>query len=205
MDIEGRGLGHVSLSPISGAIIDFLGKIYVNDTALIVTCWDLVSAADVQEELKAAAGSWSAGLNATGGAINPEKSHWILANYHLANGQWGYAEQPTAPMEILLPDGSTANIVHGDLMTAEKALGVWSTVSSNDNKHLKESVTGRVGSWISRIRNEHLPARLGWMAYRFKLWPGIQYGLATLAIPLTAAQHVLLQENFHSLLYSSCG
>jgi hypothetical protein len=39
------------------------------------------------------------------------------------------------------------------------------------------------------------------MAYRFKLWPGIQYGLATLAIPLTAAQRVLLRENFHSLLF----
>jgi hypothetical protein len=49
--------------------------------------------------------------------------------------------------------------------------------------------------------NGHLPVRLGWMVYRFKLWPGIRYGLATLAIPLTAARRVLLQENFHSLLF----
>jgi hypothetical protein len=160
-----------------------------------------VSAADIQEELKAAAGAWSAGLNATGRAINPEKSRWILANYHWANKQWGYAEQPTAPMEILLPDSSAANIVHGDVMTAEKALGIWSTGSGNNDKHLEENVTVRIGSWISRMRNGHLPARLGWLAYRFKLWPGIQYGLATLAIPLTAAQRVLLQENFHSLSF----
>jgi hypothetical protein len=125
----------------------------------------------------------------------------ILVDYHWANGQWGYAEQPTAPMEITLPDSSTANIVHGDVMTTEKALSIWSTVSSNDNKHLEENVTGRVGSLISRMHNGHLSTRLGWMAYRFKLWPGIQYGLATLAIPLTAAQCVLLQENFHSLLF----
>jgi hypothetical protein len=39
------------------------------------------------------------------------------------------------------------------------------------------------------------------MAYRLKLWPGIRYGLATLAILLTAAQRVLLRENFHSLLF----
>ncbi len=116
------GFGSVILSPISGAIVDFLGKIYINDTDLIVTCPDLVSAADVQEEIKAAAGTWSAGLNATGGAINPDKSHWILADYHWANGQWGYAEQPTAPMKIPLPDGSTVNKVHGDVMTAEKSL-----------------------------------------------------------------------------------
>jgi hypothetical protein len=121
----------------------------------------LVSAADVQEELKAAAGAWSAGLNATGGAINPEKSRWILADYHRANRQWDYAEQPMAPMEIPLPDSSTANIVHGDMMTTEKALGIWSTVSGNDDKHLEENVTGRVGPWISRMQNGHLPARLG--------------------------------------------
>ena len=112
----------------------------------------------------------------------------------------GYAEQPITSMEIPLPDSSSVNIVHGDVITAEKALGVWSTVSGNDDKHLEENVTGRVGSWINRMHNGHLPARLGWMAYRSKLWPGIQYSLATLAIPLTAAQRVLLQENFHSLL-----
>jgi hypothetical protein len=45
---------------------------YVDDTDLIVTHLDLVSAADIQEELRAAAGAWSAGLNATGSTINPE-------------------------------------------------------------------------------------------------------------------------------------
>jgi hypothetical protein len=81
----------------------------------------LVSSADVQEELRVAAGAWSTGLNTTGGAINPEKSRWILADYHWANGQWGYAEQPTTPMEIPLPDSSTANIVHGDMITTNKS------------------------------------------------------------------------------------
>ncbi len=75
-----KGFESRILSPISGAIIDFLGKIYVDDTDLIVKRPDLVSAADVKEELKDAAGAWPAGLNATGRAINPEKSHWILAN-----------------------------------------------------------------------------------------------------------------------------
>jgi hypothetical protein len=106
------------LSTISGVIIDFLGEIYVDDTDLIVTCPDLASAADVQEELRAAARR----SHATGGAINLEKSRWILANYHWANGQWGYTEQPMTPMKIPLPDGSTANIVHGKVFTLRKLL-----------------------------------------------------------------------------------
>jgi hypothetical protein len=47
--------------------------------------------------------------------------------------------------------------------------------------------------------NGHLPARLGWIAYKFKLWPGICYSLATLATPLTIARATLQKENFHIL------
>ncbi len=155
-----KGFGSRILSPISGVIIDFLGEIYVNDTDLIITWPDLVSSADVQDGLREAAGTWFAGLNATGGAINPEKSRWILADYQWDNGQWGYVEQPETPMEIPLPDRSTANIAHGDVNAAKEALGVWLTVSGSDDKHLEENVTGRTGSWISRIRNGHLPAIL---------------------------------------------
>jgi hypothetical protein len=98
-----KGFGSRILSPMSGAIIDFLGEIYVDDTDFIITRPDLVSSVNVQDELREAAGAWSAGLNATGSAINPEKSRWILADYHWANGQWGYVEQPATKMEIPLP------------------------------------------------------------------------------------------------------
>jgi hypothetical protein len=114
----------------------------VDDTDLIVTRLELKTAMAVQEELWLAAGAWSAGLNATGGAINPKKSRWILADYLWTNGQWGYSKQPAVPMEIPLPDGSTANVIHEDVRTAEKALGVWAAVDSNNDRHLTENVTG---------------------------------------------------------------
>jgi hypothetical protein len=47
--------------------------------------------------------------------------------------------------------------------------------------------------------NGHLPAHLGWIAYKFILWPGIHYGLATLATPLTIARATLQKENFRIL------
>jgi hypothetical protein len=53
--------------------------------------------------------------------------------------------------------------------------------------------------WTSKMTNGHLPAQLGWIAYKFKLWPGIRYGLATLAIPLSTAQATLQKENFRIL------
>ncbi len=47
------------------------------------------------------------------------------------------------------------------------------------------------------MRNAHLPARMGWIAYRFKLWASICYGIATLAIPLDVACSILCTKNFH--------
>jgi hypothetical protein len=102
-------------------------------------------------------------------------------------------------MEIPLPDGSPAMISQAEVSTVEEALGVWSTVDGNDTEHLSKNVTGRFTKWASKMTNGHLPARLGWIAYKFKLWPGIRYGLSTLATPLSTAQDMLRKENFRIL------
>jgi hypothetical protein len=69
------------ISPISGAVINFLGEIYVDDTDLIITHPDLETQEAVLDSLYSLAEAWSLGLNSTGGAINPDKSRWILASY----------------------------------------------------------------------------------------------------------------------------
>jgi len=42
---------------------------------------------------------------------------------------------------------------------------------------------------------------MGWIAYRFKLWVGIRYGIATLAIPLAESHRILQTENFQCLSF----
>jgi hypothetical protein len=69
-------------------------------------------------------------------------------------------------------------------------------VNDNDNDHLAQKATGRVKKWMTKMTNGHLPARQGWVAYKFKLWPEIRYGLATLAMSLETANTMLRQENF---------
>jgi hypothetical protein len=105
-------------------------------------------------------------------------------------------------MEIPLPDGSAATISKGEVSVVEKALGVWSMVDGDDNVHLSQNITSRVNKWISKMKNGHFPARLGWIINKFKLWPGIKYGLATLAMPLEISQEVLQHKTstyYHSL------
>ncbi len=93
-----QGFGSRINSPISGTIIDFLGEIYVDDTDLIITRPEFTTEQETQEGLWEVAWAWASGLNATGGAINPEKSCWIYAGYEWMNGSWSYVKQPNLPM-----------------------------------------------------------------------------------------------------------
>jgi hypothetical protein len=92
---KSRSFGLRIISPISGAVIDFLGEIYVDDTDLIVTHPDLeTQEAVLDNSLYSLAEAWSLGLNSTGGTINPNKSRWILVSYKWINGIWQYCQQP---------------------------------------------------------------------------------------------------------------
>jgi hypothetical protein len=159
-----KGFGSWIILPISSAIIDFLGKIYVDDTDLIVTHPNLTTPKAVLEKLHDLADAWSLSLNSTGEAINPEKSRWILAAYKWVKGLWRYCTQPQIEMTTPLADGTRAHISHRDVSTAEKLLGVWSTIDGNNSKHIEENVTGKTQQWINKMRNAHLPACLGWVA-----------------------------------------
>ncbi len=72
-------------------------------------------------------------------------------------------------------------------------LGVWSNPAGIDTSHLTEHVTKKYIQWIDRSTNGHLPCRLNWTSYKFKLYPGIRYGLATLAT-LTSQVDTLFQK-----------
>ena len=60
-----------------------------------------------------------------------------------------------------IPDGTRAPISPGHFTTAEKSFGEWSTIDGDDSKHIEENVTGKTKNWMNRMRNAHLPARMG--------------------------------------------
>ncbi len=82
---------------------------------------------------------------------------------------------------------------------AKKMLGIWSNPIASDEKHLKEVVVGKVKQWAARIKNAHLPVHLVWKTYQYKLWPGVQYGIATLATPMAVTTSLLQSLEFEVL------
>ncbi len=145
----------------------------------------------MHKELERSASACAAGLNATGGALNPEKCKWTLADYCCKDSKWKYAAQPDLDIKIPLPNGDMAKFLQGEGLVAEKALGIWSSIDGNNEAHIEHNVTKQVEKWINKMRNGHLPAKLGWIAYHFKLWAGVTYGLAVLATPLLILAGVL--------------
>jgi hypothetical protein len=176
-----------------------MGEMFVDDTDLIVMRPDLRSGREVYEELQSATWNWGINLNATGGGLKGQKCYWWLVDYEFANGQWKYAATVEWDMVIPLPDGTCCNIEQISCDKAMKMLGVWSNPSGNDSAHLAENVEGRMVIWIERTKNGHLPPSLVWSLYRWNLWPGLRYGLATLGTTLDEIGSILHRQQFDVL------
>jgi len=194
-----QGFGSAILSPMSLALIHFLGEMYVDDTDLTVMQPHFKSADDVKDEAQMSVDTWAHLLNSTGGSLNPEKCYWWMVDYICINGEWNYAPQVEWTMTIPLPDGSRHPIAQQDVRAAKKMLGVWSNPTGNDMKHLHEVILKKYRIWLNRSKNGHLPTAFNWKSYLFKLWPGMTYGLATLATPTHQVINILDNLDYEAL------
>ena len=163
----------------------------MDDTDLYVWLPELKTSEEVWREMQDSVLIWGELLNVTGGALKPEKCYWSLVDYACYNGTWEYATLVNRELLIPLPDGRKVPIKQLDVNQSEKMLGVWSCADGDDTAHFTKRVLPKLDAWISRTTNGHLPAKLNWMSYKFKLWPGLRYGLATLSTPLSVAQTIL--------------
>ncbi len=78
-------------------------------------------------------------------------------------------------------------------------LGVWSTFSGDDAKHLEEVIIEKACTWVGRLNNCPLAHHLAWMAYQHQLWSGLRFSLGTLATPTSTMQSVLQSLKFEML------
>lgn len=140
-----KGWGSSLISPISGSLITFLGEIYVDDTYLIIMQPHYTCAEDLWNDLQTSVMGWGNFLLATGGALNPTKCSWYLIDYVCVDGEWDYSPSIVWELHIPLPDGGTSPIPLLPVTHASKIVGVWSSPSGSDDKHIKENIIGRDG------------------------------------------------------------
>jgi hypothetical protein len=75
-------------SPISRALIEFMGEIFVDDTDLHTMLQDTFSVPEILLTAQANLDKWTNLLIATGGALNSSKCYWYMISYKCKNRVW---------------------------------------------------------------------------------------------------------------------
>jgi hypothetical protein len=187
-------------SPISREVIEFMGEIYIDDTHLLTLPLEEYNFGAVMKQAQTNLDKWSQLLNATGGALNPDKCYWYLISYVCNEGIWEYDKNGSSHiLSIPLPDSSQQQITQLPVLKLMKMLGVGPSPDGSDAKHLQEVVVGKTRTWVSCIWNSNLPTHLVWKSYGFQLVPAIRFGIAILANQSEDIENILHSLEFKML------
>jgi hypothetical protein len=139
-----RGYMSTTVTPISRKSIEFIGKIYVDDTDLLTFHLEEYDIGVVLKRAQINLDKWLQLLIATGGSLNPDKCYWYLISYVCNEVVWGYDKNTSSyKLSIPLPDGSWEEIIQLPVLEPKKMLGVWSSPDGLDAKHLQKVVVGK--------------------------------------------------------------
>jgi hypothetical protein len=141
---------------------------------------------------------WSTLLNATDGALMPEKCFWYTLDYECKDREWTYTEMAPKEMFITNPDGTKSLIVQEEVNVSKKTPSVHGSPAAGNAEHLtyiKEKVT----TWVNRMTNGHLPHHMAWTAYKHQLWPGLRYSIGSMTNDLEVAEQLLNKVDYKTL------
>ena len=175
------GYGCFFRMAISGEEMSFVGYAFVDDADLVVTC----EGADdnyegVAQQMQRAIDEWEGGIRATGGAVEPTKTHWYLIDFRWKNGDWRYATPEETPAFLTVRNCKGERLPLERLASdnAQRTLGVRQAPDGNNEAQFQYMVeVAKV--WADNIRTGHLPRRLTWQSLTTAI-------LKTLEYPLTA-------------------
>jgi hypothetical protein len=84
---EQLNLGTLIQDPIIAEVIHSIGALFVNDTDLYTWREDISDPGELWRQAQLELENWSCLLNATGGALKPEKCFWYLLDYVCKDGE----------------------------------------------------------------------------------------------------------------------
>jgi hypothetical protein len=149
-------LGVLIQDPITTEVIHSMGALFINDTDLYTWREDILDPGELWCQAQLELEHWSCLLNATGGALKPEKYFWYLLGYVCEDGKWTYAEMVPWEMLITNPDGTTSPIKQEKVTESKKTLGIHDSPSGGNATHLS-FIKVKVSTWVNRMTNGHLP------------------------------------------------
>jgi hypothetical protein len=191
-------LGALIQDPITAELIHTMGALFVDDTDLYTWKQHIMDPGQLWCQTQIELEQWSCLLNATGGALKPEKCFWYLLDYKCIDGEWSYVDAMTNKLMITNPDGTKNPIKQEKVTESKKTLGIYDSPSGGNEGHLS-SIFDKATQWVSRMKNGHLPSHVAWIAYKHQLWPSLRYGLGTMTNDMEAAEKLLNKTDYRTL------
>jgi hypothetical protein len=175
-----------------------MGALFVDDTDMYTWQEHILDPGELWAQAQIEIEQWSCLLNATGGALKPEKCWWYLLDYTCVDGKWTYADM--APRELLITnlDGRKSGIKQEDVSESKKTLGIYNAPAGENEGHL-DHIKSKATMWVNRMTNGHFPSHIAWVGYRHQLWPGLRYGLGTMTNDIEPAAELLDDIDYKTL------
>ena len=177
-----KGYGATMIACLSLLTLVMACFMFVDDDQYQQTAEDVYdSGEDVLAKSQAGLDQWVGFLQATGGAINPEKSYWYLLDYEWTPSGWSYRSQDSMPGELVAPNpgGEIKALKRSEPHQAEKQLGMFTAPDGNMTdqlEHLKtkaDQFADRMSSQGMLTRNE------AWMSYNHTISKTMEYPMAS--------------------------
>jgi hypothetical protein len=191
-------LGAIINDPILDELIHSMGILFVNDMDMYTWRKHILNPGELWAQMQTEIKQWSCLLDATGGALKPEKCWWYILDYTCIEGKWKYADIVPRELFITNPDGTKSMIKQEEVTVSKKTLGIYDAPVGGNNKHLNY-IKGKAMTWVNRMSNRHLPCHMAWAAYKHQLWPGLRYGLGTMTNDISPAAKLLDDVDYKTL------
>jgi hypothetical protein len=191
-------LGALIRDPITAAMIHSMGALFVDDTNLYTWRENLLDTGELWCQAQLELEQWICLLNATGGALKPEKCFWCLLDYKCKDGEWTYAEITHHEMCVTNPDVTKSSIKQERVTNSKKTLGIHNSPAGGNADHLSY-IKDKASIWVQRMQNGHLPCHIAWTTYKHQFWLGLHYGLGTMTDDVEPAKELLHAKDYKTL------
>ena len=177
--LRAEGFGTFFHTAISGKTIKYVGFSFVDDTDQVQTGrYEGETSASIVDQMQQAVNMWEGGLSATGGALDPSKSHWYLIDFVWEHGEWRFARKEDMEANIHIRDrsGNVTQIKGLEVDEAHTTLGVMQCPSGNMEPTMK-ALKKKTSLWASQMKAGHLKKAEMWLSLTSTIWKSLMYPL----------------------------
>ena len=178
---------------ISGSKLKIVGFSFVDDTDLVLG-GSRISKWEVADELQHALDIWQVGIEATGGALVPEKSFWSEIQFEWdTEGNWTYESTESNGQEVMMHNArnETKILKKLDAHKAIETLGVHLAPDGNESTQI-EAMLVKAHSWASKMqRRGLLEKRDAWTGFTTTILKTLGYPLPVTCLSERDSQRIL--------------